>query len=133
MSEFKLIIVTPDGTVYNGMAESVIVRTVTGDVGILKGHEPYVAALGVGMSKIKINGEWKNAACSGGVINVDDESTKIVANTFEWADDIDVVRAEIAVDNAKKIIDSSVDTKTVEKAQIKLYRALTRLNVAKNK
>ena len=35
MTEFKLKILTPEGVVYDGMAESVIVRTTVGDKGIL--------------------------------------------------------------------------------------------------
>ena len=52
MTEFKLKILTPEGVVYDGMAESVIVRTTVGDKGILAKHEPYVAALTIGQAKI---------------------------------------------------------------------------------
>ena len=50
MTEFKLKILTPEGVVYDGMAESVIVRTTVGDKGILAKHEPYVAALTIGQA-----------------------------------------------------------------------------------
>ena len=53
MTEFKLKILTPEGVVYDGMAESVIVRTTVGDKGILAKHEPYVAALTIGQAKIR--------------------------------------------------------------------------------
>ena len=133
MSEFNLVIVTPDGIVYNGKAESVIVRTISGDIGILSGHEPYTAPLSVGKAKIKIAGQWRNAACSGGVLSVDGDSTKLAPITFEWADEIDVERAENAVEKAQRIIDSSEDEQLVEKAQIKLHKALMRLDVVNNK
>lgn len=133
MSEFKLMIVTPDGIVFDGNAESVVVRTVSGDVGILKGHEPYTAPLGIGRARVKLSDEWKNAACFGGVIYVDNEMVKIIANTFEWADDINISRAEKAADNAKKIIETAGDEKVLEKAHIKLHRALTRLDIANGK
>ena len=51
MTEFKLKILTPEGVVYDGMAESVIVRTTVGDKGILAKHEPYVAALTIGQAR----------------------------------------------------------------------------------
>lgn len=133
MAEFKLIITTPDGILYDGMAESAIVRTLSGDVGILKGRAPYIAALGVGKSRFKINGEWKLAACSGGVINADSESVKIAATTFEWADEIDISRAESAMEKAQKVIDSSDNNRDIDKARIKLHRAITRINVANEK
>lgn len=133
MSEFNLVIVTPDGIAYNGKSESVIVRTINGDIGILSGHEPYLAPLSVGKAKIKISGQWRHAACSGGIVSVDKNSTKLAPITFEWADDIDVVRAENAAEKAKRIIDSSNDEQIIEKAQIKLHKALMRLGVANNK
>ena len=51
MKEFKLQIVTPDGIEYDGMAESVLVRTDDGDVQILAGHVNYMASLGTGRAK----------------------------------------------------------------------------------
>lgn len=130
MSEFKLIIVTPDGIEYDGMAESVIVRTTTGDVGILNNHAPFVSPLSTGEARIQTNGQWRNAACSGGVVSADKECVSIVADTFEWSDKIDVERAEKARDKARKIIDSSDDNKRLDKAKIKLLRAMTRIDVA---
>ena len=38
MSEFHLSIVTPERMFFDGEAERVVVRTISGDVGILKGH-----------------------------------------------------------------------------------------------
>ncbi len=133
MSEFKLIVVTPDGIEFDGVAESVVVRTTVGDVGILSNHAPFAAALSTGEAKIQINGIKRFAACSGGVISADKEGVRIVADTFEWADEIDVVRAENARDKARKVIDSSNDSSQIDKAKIKLLRAITRIGVANNK
>ncbi len=133
MSEFKLSIVTPDSVVFDGMAENVIVCTYSGYVGILKDHAPYAAALKPGKAQIKIDGEWKNAACMGGIVTADKDGVKIAANTFEWADSIDVERAENAMHNAERIIESSADNKQIDKARAKLLRAMTRIGVANNK
>lgn len=134
MSEFKLTVVTPDGVVYDGGAESVIVRTTTGDVGILKSHAPFAAPLAMGEARIKIGNDWKTAACMGGVVSADKEEVKIAATTFEWAEDIDLARAENARLQAEKIIESSSsDNLQIDKARIKLLRAMTRINVANNK
>ena len=43
MREYKLQIVTPDGLKFDGMAESLLVRTDDGDVQILAGHVDYMA------------------------------------------------------------------------------------------
>ena len=48
MSSFHLQIVTPDGAFFDGLAQRVRVRTISGDVAILDRHTPYVTALGTG-------------------------------------------------------------------------------------
>lgn len=130
MAEFKLIIVTPDGVAYDDIAESVIVRTASGYEEILKNHSPFIAPLDVGKARVRIAGEWKNAACTGGAISADKGGVRIVANTFEWADDIDVARAENAKNEAEKIIGSSSDIAQLDKAKGKLLRAIARIDVA---
>ena len=42
MTPFHLKIVTPDGLIYDGQAEELLVRTTNGDVGILARHMNYV-------------------------------------------------------------------------------------------
>lgn len=48
MATFHLQIVTPDALKFDGQAERVLVRTITGDVCILANHIDYAAALSVG-------------------------------------------------------------------------------------
>ena len=43
MTPFDLKIITPEKTFFEGNTEQIIVRTVSGDIGILAGHAPYVA------------------------------------------------------------------------------------------
>ena len=47
MTPFHLKIVTPDGLIYDGQAEELLVRTTNGDIGILARHMNYVAPLGM--------------------------------------------------------------------------------------
>ena len=56
----------------------------------------------------------------------------IVATTFEWAEDIDVKRAEKAADRAKEIIGNKDSSDAdIRLAQARLKRALVRSSVAK--
>ena len=93
---FKLEIVTPDGLLYDGDAEKIIVRTTEGDVGILSNHADYVAALSIGVARIFTKTEEKKAACAGGLLSVTNPNVRVVASTFEWSEDIDVERAKKA-------------------------------------
>ncbi len=130
MTPFKLQIITPEKTFYDGEVEQVIARTTVGDVGILRGHEPYCAALGVGQMRVMINGEFRRAATSGGIIKVSREQTTILVQTCEWAEDIDVSRANKARDAAEERRKAAVNDKELALAEAKLQRALNRIDTA---
>lgn len=126
---FHLQIVTPDGLLFDGNAQRVLVRTTEGDVGILKDHSDYVSPVATGMTRVTMeNGEVKTAACSGGFISVKKGITRLVANTFEWAEDIDVERAKKAQIRAEEKLKEASDY-AERAAEIKLKRAITRIRV----
>ena len=131
MTSFPLKIVTPDGLFYDGNAEMVIVRTTTGDMAFLARHINCVAPLGMGCATVVIDGQKRYAACIGGMISVVDGAVTLVPTTFEWADTIDLARAEAAKRNAEGIMnrDSLSDTE-YRLAHAKLDRAMVRISVA---
>ena len=131
MTNFPLKIVTPDGLIYDGPAEMVIVRTITGDMAFLARHINCVAPLGMGCATVVINGEKRYAACIGGMITVVDGNVTLVPTTFEWAENIDVARAEAAQVRAEGIIHKDNASATeIRLAQAKLDRALVRRSAA---
>ena len=134
MNSFPLKIVTPDGMVFEGQAEEVVVRTTTGDLGILAGHINCVAPLGMGRATIITEGKKRYAACIGGLISVNDGSVNLVPTTFEWAENIDAVRAEAAYQRAQNVLkDKNASQTDVRLAQARLHRALVRKSVASDK
>ena len=92
MNSFRLKIVTPSGLAFDGPAEELIVRTTTGDLGILAGHLPCVAPLGMGRATVITEGKRRYAACIGGMVSVMDGHVNLVPTSFEWAEDIDPER-----------------------------------------
>lgn len=134
MTSFPLKIVTPDGLIFDGPAEKLIVRTTGGDVAILARHINYVAALGMGRAVVEAGGNRRTAACIGGMISVVDGEVTLVPTTFEWADSIDVDRAEASYQRADKVLhDSSATDTDVKLAEARLHRALVRKSVASYK
>lgn len=131
---FNLKIVTPDGLVYDGQAEELYVRTTGGDVGILARHMDYVAALGMGRATIVADGQRRTAACIGGMLSVKNGDVTLVPTTFEWAESIDVERAEASLQRANQILDrDNVSDTELRLAQARLHRALVRKSVASSK
>ena len=134
MTAFPLKIVTPDGLAYEGQAEEVIVRTTGGDLGILAGHINCVAPLGMGRAMLVMDGKTRYAACIGGMVSVVNGQVTVVATTFEWADQIDVDRAEASEKQAKAVISDKTAANTdLRLAEARLKRALVRKNVAQMK
>ncbi len=134
MKPFPLKIVTPYGPVFEGEVEEVVVRTTTGDMGFLAGHVNCVAPLGMGRATIIEDGKKRYAACIGGMVSVNGGHVTLVPTTFEWADQIDVVRAEASYQRAKQVLDNKASSDTdVKLAEARLRRALVRKSVGSGK
>ena len=134
MTSFPLKIVTADGLIYDGPAEEVIVRTITGDMAVLARHINCVAPLGMGRATIVANGERRHAACIGGMLSVVNGAVNLVPTTFEWADSIDAARAEASKARAEKVLnDQNASDADIKLAQARLHRALVRSSVASSK
>lgn len=133
MATFHLQIVTPDGSFYDGEAEKLCLRSTTGELGILANHIDMVTALGMGEARITLNGETRKAACIGGMLAVTGGEVKVVATTFEWAEDIDVARAKAAEERARAVLeDKSKTAADLKVAEARLKRALVRRSVGKS-
>ena len=131
MSTFHLQIVTPDGGFFDGEAERVSVRTIDGEAAVLGNHIPYVTALGTGEARVVVDGQTRRAAASGGMLAVTPGHVRVVATTFEWAEDIDVEREKRAKEDAEQRIQNAKDPHELQLAKARLSRAQVRLNVAK--
>ena len=133
MNPFHLEIVTPDGAAFVGEVESLLVRTDDGDVEILRGHTDYLASVGTGRARITVDGKERLASCSGGFLTVHNGEVKLVAITFEFAEDIDLARAKAAKENAEAALADAKDERAVSLAKAKLSRAMSRISVASRK
>ena len=134
MNSFHLQIVTPDGVFFDGQAESISLRTITGEVGILANHSNYVTALGMGEARVSVNGTEKRASCIGGMLAVLNGDVNVIATTFEWADDLDLPRAQVAKVRAEdKLKRKDLSSRERKFAEAQLKRALVRISVASRK
>lgn len=131
MMPFNLKIVTPDGLFFDGQAEQLIVRTTSGDIGIMARHMNYLAPLGMGRAVVVTDGQRRTAACIGGMVSVMNGEVTLVPTTFEWAEDIDVERAEKSFQKASKVLEADASSADVKIAKAKISRAMVRKSVAK--
>ena len=128
---FSLKIETPDGLIFDGQADKLIVRTTQGDMGILARHINCVCPLGMGQAIVDSDGQRRTAACIGGLLSVVDGAVTLVPTTFEWSDQIDADRAEKSLQRAEGILkQKDVTAAELQLAEARLKRALIRKSVA---
>ena len=132
MSSFRLQIVTPDGGAFDGEAEALRARTTEGYVSIRAHHADYIAVLGVGEVAVTQEGKARIAACGGGFLSVEKGAVRLVATSFEYAEDIDTARAKAAQERAEALLKAAKEDKEMQLAKAKLTRALNRLKIANN-
>ena len=133
MKAFQLEIVTPDGCIFSGESESLLIRTDEGDVEILAGHTDYLATLSAGRARIRTSNGDRIGSVSGGFLSVDKSSVKLVATTFEFSDEIDLNRAKAAKERAEEALAKAKNDKDIIVAKAKLQRAISRISVASKK
>lgn len=127
MSTYHLKIVTPDKVQFDGEAESLVARTVTGDVCILAKHTEYITPLAIGQVRVRCGSDVRKASCSGGTLVVTRGEATVIADTFEWEDEIDVERAERAKRRAEERIAHHDTDYELKIAELKLKRAINRI------
>lgn len=111
MDTFKLEILTPNGTIYNGQAVSVVLPGEEGEFGVLAGHASLTTLLEAGVVDVEKNDKSVEAiVINWGVVQVDEEKVIILVegaapirgeNESEIAD---------ALDEAKKLISDVADS-----------------------
>lgn len=129
---FHLEIVTPERVAYSGEVVSLVAPGLEGQFGILAHHAPFIAALRPGAIKVR-DAENKEMwlATAGGFFEMVHNKAVILADTAEFAAEIDVERARAAIDRAKARLRSELELEADrERAEKALERATARIKVA---
>ena len=117
-------LVAPDRTVWSGEAAIVITRTIDGDIGILRGHEPLLGLLADGVVEIRTpEGERLIAAVYGGFLSVAHDRVSIIAEHAELAAEIDVAEAQRDLDRAHSAGDDEEALEDVRRAEARIRAA----------
>lgn len=125
-------LLTPEGPVFDGVAQMVIIPSVAGEVGILARHAPFIAQLRVGDVRIhQPDGTVVVFATTEGYSAVEEDHLLVLVEQAELFEEIDRARAEAALERAEQQLgDASLDEAeriTAEKAKA---RAENRIRVA---
>ena len=83
MSTFPLRISSPDGDLYRGDAEMLILRGTEGDLAIMAGHIPFVTAVVHGNCVIiAAEGERKEGVIEEGLLTVDKDQVTVLTSAL---------------------------------------------------
>jgi len=130
-----LRVITPERVVMDTTCVSVTFPALDGSMGVLKGHAPLVAALGVGELAFRDGaGQESGLFVAGGFAEVRDDVVRVVTEASEPPTAIDLERASEAAVRARKRLEEFQSIKGEDfdllRAQYALQRALTRQRLA---
>lgn len=96
-------VISPDKTVWDAVAEEVVLPSTTGQLGILSGHVPLLTALDTGVMRVRgsKNQDWQAIALLGGFAEVDQDEVTILVNGAERGDAINLEEARTAFNQAQ--------------------------------
>lgn len=126
---FKVSIITPERSFYEGEATMVEFNTVEGEIGVLPKHIPLTTVIAPGICTItEVEGQ-KKAAIHAGLAEVLPDKVTLLAEIAEWPDEIDVERAKSAEERARERLANKTEGIDVLRAEVALKKALVRQNI----
>jgi F-type H+-transporting ATPase subunit epsilon len=128
-----LEIVTPERQLFSGSVDEVTLPSSQGYLGILPGHAPLLAELGIGEISYKTGERTEYFFCSWGFVEVLPERVVVLAQQAEPASEIDVNRAEQAKSRAEKRLVSKDPGVDFARAELSLLRSISRIDAARHR
>ena len=133
MTPFDLTILAATRPVYEGKCESIVIPENDGQYGIQAHHRNVIMAIVPGIIKYRVSSEQEPEilAVSNGMVKVEDNTVLVLVDTAEHPDEIDAIRLQQEIDDAKEVMLQKNSMREYESARFKLRRELSRLS-AKN-
>lgn len=130
-----LQLVTLSGKLFDDDVYEVLLPTMDGQIGVLQDHMPLISAATNGVISVRHNerdrdDQMEFFATNGGVIEVSQNSLKVIVDEADHADNINQAEAEAAHERALQLKAEAQDEISLEHAQQLVDRAAVRLHVA---
>ena len=130
VATLHLHIVSPDRSLVNERVDEVEIPGSEGYFGVLPGHTPRLASLGIGVLWYRQGTDMHFLSVAFGFAEVQPDRVTILAQSSEKADEIDAARAEAAKQRAEQRFAVPTIDMDFERARIALLKSLVRLQVA---
>ncbi len=127
----RLEIVTPEKEVVNEDVQMVVAPGELGDFGVLIGHTSFMTSLRIGtLHYTDAKGQTRYVFVSAGFAEALPEKITVLAESAERRKDIDLSRAQSALERAQKRLDEKREDLDFVRAKAALERAMHRIKLA---
>jgi len=126
-----LTIVTPERSLIDEKVDEIQLPGAEGYLGILPGHAPLFTELKVGELGFRKGASWVWLSVAWGFAEVLPDQVRVLAETAERANEIDVERATRARERAEKRLSQSGQEIDYNRALVALERAIVRIQVSR--
>ena len=130
---FDLSVVTPEGAVFEGEANMLVVPGDAGEIGILPRHAPIVAMLRAGETRVKVGDRWTAFATGPGYFKMQRDRAIVLVDDAVRAEDIDAAQAQREAEEAAALLErAEAGEEGIDRwlAQQRLRHAQNKLAVA---
>jgi F-type H+-transporting ATPase subunit epsilon len=104
---FQLEVATPERLIVHEQVTEAQIPALDGYLGVLPGHAPLIAELRPGVLSYVTSGHTRTLAIHGGFVEVQPERVRVLADLAERAEEIDMARAQTALNRAQNAMATS--------------------------
>jgi F-type H+-transporting ATPase subunit epsilon len=135
---FRFQLFTLSGKKFDQDVSEVILPTLDGQIGVLAHHMPLVSVATNGVIEVRVNprdpdSKMEMFATNGGVIEVNNNTLKVLVDEADKPDEINEAEAKKAFELAQKMKSEAKDQVSLEHANSLIDRHAVRLRVAEIK
>jgi F-type H+-transporting ATPase subunit epsilon len=127
--KLNLEVITPERLVLREEVDEVVAPGLTGELGILPDHTPLISQLKTGVLSYRQGNQNRRMHVSGGFIEIASDNVSVLSDVAEKPEEIDVERAQRAKERAEQRLASRGEDVDFDRAEMKLQRALVRIQV----
>ena len=129
MNKIHIKVIQPTKIRIDKDYDHVIVPGVDGDFGLSFDHTPFITKIRTGVLQLFQNETCEEYAIHDGFVTVENNVIKIVCDTIEKKDEIDIARAKASKERAEGRLKSSKENINFRRAEASLKKALVRLEL----
>ena len=127
--KIQLEVITPEKVALRETVDEVVVPGVGGEFGILPDHTPLISQVQTGVLTYRLGTDKRQMHVSGGFVEVLPDRVSVLTDVAEKPEEINVERAQSARERAEKRLAANSDDIDINRAQLKLLRAQTRIQL----